>query len=320
MVVCEYANRLKKKGIKVIIASCDGTKDLSWFVGHDVETRGWLEIKADVCKDYDAVVATGWITAYTAAESGIERAYYFVQSDERRFYPAESYLRKRVEDTYRMNFKFITIADWLVNWLKNEFSVDAFLVRNGLDKNIFNTGGQKLSKRPDDKIRILIEGAIDLPFKQVPEALELASKLPEDQYEIWLVSSSGDPNPSWKIERYFSKISQRMMGDVYRSCHVLLKLSRVEGMSGPPLEAMACGCVPIISKVTGSSEYLIDGKNGFYFDSQKDSLQDVFKNAMDLQKSPEFSNSANETVEKFDWEISTDRMVNILLSQGIISQ
>jgi hypothetical protein len=52
------------------------------------------------------------------------------------------------------------------------------------------------------------------------------------------------------------------MAELYRSSDVLLKLSKVEGMFGPPLEAFHCGATAVCSIVTGCDEYLVHGWNG----------------------------------------------------------
>ena len=49
---------------------------------------------------------------------------------------------------------------------------------------------------------------------------------------------------------------------MYRSCDALLKLSRVEGMFGPPLEMFHCGGTVVCNDVTGYDEYVVDGHNG----------------------------------------------------------
>jgi hypothetical protein len=48
---------------------------------------------------------------------------------------------------------------------------------------------------------------------------------------------------------------------IYRSCDILVKLSTVEGMFGPPLEIFHCGGTAIVFDVTGHDEYIIDGVN-----------------------------------------------------------
>jgi hypothetical protein len=49
--------------------------------------------------------------------------------------------------------------------------------------------------------------------------------------------------------------------EIYRSCDVLLKLSTVEGMFGPPLEMFHCGGTAVVFDVTGHDEYIVDNEN-----------------------------------------------------------
>lgn len=309
-VVCEYANRLQDKGVKVLIASLDGSTDLSWFQGQKVKVVSWLDQQDSIRMDFDTVIATGWITAYAVATSGIGRAFYLVQSDERRFYPKESYLRKRVHDTYELPFRFITIASWMQNWLRDEFHHESALIRQGINTEIFNTSGSNILPRPENRIRILIEGAIDLPFKKIKETINFTDKLPKDKYEVWLVSSSGSPDPKWRIDRFFDRVPQKMMGDIYRSCHILLKLSTVEGMAGPPLEAMACGCVPIVYRSTGVDEYMKDGENGCVVDNI-DNVNEILINKAFAIYTNTCSGSTSKlgrVADGFDWNASTQKI------------
>jgi len=47
---------------------------------------------------------------------------------------------------------------------------------------------------------------------------------------------------------------------------VLLKLSRVEGMFGPPLEAFHRGTTCVVTPVSGHDEYVVHGENGLVVD------------------------------------------------------
>jgi hypothetical protein len=57
-------------------------------------------------------------------------------------------------------------------------------------------------------------------------------------------------------------LSQREMADAYGRAHVILKMSRVEGMYGPPLEAFHRGATTVTTPVTGHDEYVANGWNG----------------------------------------------------------
>ena len=53
---------------------------------------------------------------------------------------------------------------------------------------------------------------------------------------------------------------------LYAESDVLLKLSRVEGMFGPPLEAFHKGATCVVTPVTGHDEYIVHGENGLIVD------------------------------------------------------
>ncbi len=55
------------------------------------------------------------------------------------------------------------------------------------------------------------------------------------------------------------------MAMFYSSSDFYLSASKIEGSPLPPLEAMACGCIPVVSRI-GTCEYLVDGENGFVID------------------------------------------------------
>jgi hypothetical protein len=56
------------------------------------------------------------------------------------------------------------------------------------------------------------------------------------------------------------------MAAVYARTDVVLKLSSVEGMSGPPLEGFHLGATCVVTPVTGHDEYIEHGWNGLITD------------------------------------------------------
>jgi len=255
-VVCEHLNRLQKLGFKCLIASYDNKTDLSWFPNQSVKVIP-LKNNQKIIEQYKTVVATGWITAYELLLLNVKKKIYFVQSDETRFYPIGSYLKQRVRRTYSFPFEFMTEAKWIQKWLKENFNKDSLYIPNGINTKIFYST-TPLEPKPKNKKRILLEGAINLPFKGMEEAFKVVQGL---DCEVWCVSYDGKPKPEWHCDRFFEKVPMQDMRKIYSSCDILLKLSRVEGFFGPPLEMMACGGIPIVAKVTGYDEYIVDGYN-----------------------------------------------------------
>jgi len=67
------------------------------------------------------------------------------------------------------------------------------------------------------------------------------------------------------VDSYTTRPTVPMMATLYSSADVYLSASEYEGSPLPPLEAMACGCIPIVTPI-GTEEYLQDGVNGFIVD------------------------------------------------------
>jgi glycosyltransferase involved in cell wall biosynthesis len=252
-VICEHTNRLLKRGYDVTMISEDNKTDINWFPNQMVEIIPLSEIP----DNYDILVATGWTTAFFLKQIYAKRKIYFVQSDESRFFDKNDPNVEKVLQTYQMDYEFMTEAKWIKRWLKEKFDKEAIYVPNGLNQDFFfQTDPLEPKNR---KLRVLLEGPISIPFKGMADAFEVVNSL---DCEVWCVSSSGEPKPEWKCDRFFNKLPIDYMKNVYSSCDVLLKMSKVEGFFGPPLEMMACGGTAVVGKVTGYDEFIVDGYNG----------------------------------------------------------
>lgn len=307
-VVCEHLNRLQKLGFKCLIASYDNKTDLSWFPNQLVKVIP-LKNNQKIIEQYQTIVATGWITAYELLLLNVKRKMYLVQSDETRFYPKSSYLKTRVRRTYKFPFEFITIAKWLQIWLKENFNKDSDYVPNGINTDIFHPD-TPLETKPKNKKRILLEGAINLPFKGMKEAFKVVQDI---DCEVWCVSYDGKPDPHWHCDRFFEKVPMVNMPKIYSSCDILLKLSHVESFGYPPLEMMACGGVSIVSDIIGHHEYMIDKFNVLFTDPKntqktKTILQNLIKNKNLYQK---LQSNSQKTIDQFKWENSIKKLETI---------
>ncbi len=210
---------------------------------------------------YDVAVATWWRTVYELPNVRARHALYFIQSIESRFYAAgsDSYAAPLAELSYRYDIPVVAIARWIQAYLAFEHQRPSFLVRNGIDKDRYQPFGEVVEPRRTGSLRVLVEGPVDVDMKNVPAAVELARKGGAD--EVWLMTSS-DIEHFPGVDRVLSRVPIDLTGVVYRSCDVLLKLSRVEGMYGPPLEMFHCGGTVVTFDVTGHEEYVVHEQNG----------------------------------------------------------
>lgn len=297
--ICEHLNRLQKIGFKCLIVTLDNKTNLDWFPKQKVKVI-LLKNNSKIVEKYSNVVTTSWTTAYELLLLNVKRKMYLIQANEIPFYPKYSYLKNRVKRTYTFPFEFITISKWLQQFLKENFNKNSYCVYNGINTKIFYPD-TPLEPKPKNKKRILLEGAINIPFKGMKEAFEVVQDI---DCEVWCVSYDGKPKPDWRCNRYFEKVPLQQMRQIYSSCDILLKLSAYEGFGFPPLEMMACGGVSVVSEIDGHKEYIIDNYNALFTDPKNPSMtkKQVLRLINDKILYQNLQNNSQKTVKQFDWQ------------------
>lgn len=307
-VVCQHLNRLRDRGYDVLMISETEETEIKWFPNQKVEI-----VTMDKAPDnIDVLVATGWTTAHTALQIPAKRKYYFVQSDETRFNPVGSYSYEKALETYSMDYQFITEAKWIKNWLMEDFGKNAYYVPNGLDPELMYCT-EKRDEIPNRKIRVLLEGPIDIPFKAMEDAFNAVNDL---DCEVWCVSSAGTPKRGWHCDKFFSNVPMEQMKYIYSNCEILLKMSKVEGFFGPPMEMMACGGTCVVGKVTGYDEYIIDGYNALTVElGDVKAAHDAVKRLIhDHKLRNELARNGAKTAAEWRWDPSIDTLEKIFNS------
>ncbi|MEG7408106.1 glycosyltransferase family 4 protein [Serratia marcescens] len=322
-VIFEHATRMRKNGDDITIITEDKPNDkrLQWFPG--AEKMTWMDYSEAADKQFDLVIATWWRTVFYLHKINAKKYAFFVQSIESRFYPeGEVTLRTLVDLTYSLQVNFITEATWIKEYLKEHFDQDALLVRNGISKDYFNDGIKPKVPRAPEKLRVLVEGPLNVSFKNTELAVELCRQSRAD--EVWFVTSTeigAYPN----VDRLFSRVPISEIGSIYASCDVLVKLSTVEGMFGPPLEIYHTGGTSISYDVTGYDEYIEHNVNGLVSFSRQN--QEIIEFINRLKDNPnelaQLKANALATAEKWpDWENSSKEFAAAceqLIASGVIT-
>ena len=240
-VIFEHATRMVKEGEDVYIVTEQKVKPEEYAWHNLAHLLKWVTYDEIRDMEFDIAIATWWRTVYETYRIKAKHYVYFVQSIESRFYPEnEVGLKMLAEMTYMLDMKVITEATWIKKYLE-KYGVDAYLVHNGIRKDIFTLKGDKFKK--NDGLRVLVEGPVDVDFKNVPKTIDLVKQ--SDADEIWLLTSS-DVKEYPGVDRVFSRVPPKDCAKIYRSCDVIVKLSYVEGMFGPPLEMFHCGGTAIV--------------------------------------------------------------------------
>ena len=208
----------------------------------------------------DQAVATMWTTVDALRQyPGAVSVKYLVQGFEPDFYQPCDPLRIPANRTYSYSdISYLTVSKWCEGWLTSNWGKEVSFATNGIDTRQFEHVARKWD---GDRIRILIEGDSESPYKNVDEAFRVVDQLDPSKYEIWYMSYNGAPKDKYRVDKFLHAVPHSSVGRVYEQCHILLKTSILESFSYPPLEMMATGGVVVVIKNDGNAEYLRDNEN-----------------------------------------------------------
>jgi O-antigen biosynthesis protein len=210
---------------------------------------------------YDVAVATWWETTSHLFDLDAHRHAYFIQSLEDRFYDSGDPMRVGAALTHALPVSFITEARWIAETLEAlQPGSRAFYVRNGIDKRVFAPPGP-VPPRLEGPLRILVEGYRGSRFKGVDDAVAAVASMTKPHHLTAVLpdrASAGDV----QADTVLGAVPQTELARIYAETDVVLKLSRIEGMFGPPLEGFHRGATCVVTPVTGHDEYVAHGWNG----------------------------------------------------------
>ena len=314
-VIFEHTTRAMEMGVDVTIITRQKVSKEELYWHPKAAQLRFLTIEEAASEEYDVVISTWWAMVGEAYKIKGKQYLYFVQSIESRFAPEkEKPTRRYAESTYMMPMEIITEATWIKEYLEKNYLKHPILVHNGIRKDIYSVDGDVIEKRDPNRLRVLVEGPVDVDFKNVPKTIDLCRKSKAD--EIWLMTSS-EVTKVKGVDRVFSRVPIWEAAKIYRSCDVIVKLSYVEGMFGPPLEMFHCGGTAITYDVTGHDEYIVNGVNGLVVHrDEDDKVVEYLNNLKDnpellLQLKKGAIKTANEWI---DWQESSDRFYDAVMS------
>jgi O-antigen biosynthesis protein len=265
-VVVEHARQLvDRHGFDVTLVLAREQVEPPW------RYRGLTDIPVETLpaarhEHFDVAVATWWETAFSLFELRAERYAYFVQSLEDRFYHPDEAERIGASLTMDLPVDFITEAYWIAETIRETRPESrVFYVRNGIDKAAFPLPG-KLEVRRSGPLRVLVEGHAGVWFKGVEGAAYAAAAMKEPHHVTLVVPDVESVAGELPADDLVGPLSREQMSELYGRTDVVLKLSSVEGMFGPPLEGMHRGATCVVSPVTGHDMYVEHGWNGLVTD------------------------------------------------------
>jgi glycosyltransferase involved in cell wall biosynthesis len=331
-VVAIYAQRLKRRGHSVfVVAPAPSSPPLSQKVAMTLRDGRWPSAKkhqdshiyhgdidfqllnregpiseSDV-PDADLIVATWWETAEwinrLSAKKG--KKVHFIQHHE--VFP---YLPiERCKAVYRLPLHKIVISRWLKEIMEEEYGdPSTILIPNSVDLNQFFAASRGKQQTPT--VGFLYS---TVSFKAVDVTLDALQRARQQLGAINAIAfgsekvSSQIPLPEW-IEFHHSP-PQDQIREIYSRCDVWACGSISEGFGLPTLEAMACRCPVVSTRIGGPMDFVNEGRNGFLVDvgdsvALTDKLLEVLR--LDETSWQQMSRNAFETATQYSWDDATE--------------
>lgn len=208
----------------------------------------------------DAVIATGWSTAYLAQQaSGFKAKYYFVQDHEPEFYPTGSeYLMAR--RTYDFDLACICASPWLEQIMQQRYGRWArhfYLAYDHDQYHICDAAAHlaRFAPLPDDQPRKIAVYARDHTARRCVSLILMALQILGQQRQDFEVHFFGVEALPFSKTNFgavnHGVLESHQLEELYNSCHIGVCFSGTN-YSLVPQEMMACG-LPLLELDTDST-------------------------------------------------------------------
>lgn len=334
-IVFEYANRLKKRGhdviiyvpmiayrfnnegiigkLKIIKSSLGNTfkrgTRVKWF-DLNVPIRLIPLIKSKYIRNADVVIATAWPTAYDVYNLNNDKGekYYFIQG-----YEVWSGSKFEVDDTYRLPLKQIVIAQWLKDLMNGKFkNTNAVVAYSGIDFREFYNDNKVFD---NNIISMMYSNQKSKGYKEGLEAFERIKNKYPDLKLVLFGMEKGNDIPD--CAEFHLNPSKEELREIYSNSDIFIFPSKFEGWGLTPLEAMACKCAVVGTKVGCMCEIGIHKRNAML--SEPNDIEAMSYNIECLLNNKQLLESISQkgykTVLKFGWDKSVKKFEKILMQR-----
>jgi glycosyltransferase involved in cell wall biosynthesis len=267
----EHLNRLAEyQGFECFYTCCEEKLN---------EAKEWLVVSPKVKKipftkkaleEMDYVTLTYFETYYKVQPLKLThpKGCYFVQCAENLFF-SDEVNKNRVRATYfDQNYQIITEAKWIQEHFRTKYNKFAFYTPNHIEipQSILDEVPKwRELKAQRKKPIVLIEGNAVGYHKGIHDSYFINKRL-GDEFEFWLLTNAKENDCDKRLLEQFDKTFHATTWEealkIITQADILFKPSRVEGLSGPIMEAQQLEVPVIAYDMDSTYEQIIDGYSG----------------------------------------------------------
>jgi len=296
--IFEHVNRLHERGHEVSLYTLGEAPE--WFeLRVPVHSFEFYDELIEALAPLQAIkVATWWNTAapvwYASVLNGIP--VYFVQDIETSYYPDDESARHAVLDSYRPEFRYMTISQWNRERL-HELGLDAELIPPGIDLENFRPL-PAVQRRQD---MVLALGRSN-PLKNLTLTVEAWRALGDPRPELCLFGIEPELANEHGM-RHVESPSDEQVNALFNEATVFIQTSTHEGFALPPLEAMATGCAVVTTDAHGNRDFCVDGENCLMPEAEATAVSAALASLLgDPALRARLGRAGIETAQDYAWE------------------
>lgn len=329
-----YASRLHQRGHDVLVVSQPPEKPrllrrLKLLVGGRASPKGpttsffddlmvphhVLEAARPVTDadvpDADIVLATYWKTAQGVAGLSSQKGVKAILLQGYETSPGR--WDRAIDEAWRLPLHKIVVSRWLVDLARDRFGEStAYYVPNSVDTKQFRAPARGKQETPTVGMLYstlhlrgvdVVQAALEKLKRQVPSLRGVAFGAEEISTRL--------PLPDW-VEFHHCP-PQNQLRLLYGQCDVWVCGSRREGFHLPMLEAMACRCPVVSTRIGGPADTIEEGSNGFLVDVEDSTMLAMrLLEVLTLSETAwrRMSDAALATAIRYSWDDATDLLEN----------
>ena len=229
-----------------------------------------------ISHQFSMVCATTWTSVSVLEQLVLENENilpaYYVQDYEPLFESKSSseWEGARLSYTQIPGMVLFAKTAWLANVVSQNHHVTVHKVEPSIDHQVYYPNLSRKHDRIEIAMMIRFSTPRRAPLRTLRVARKLNQKFPD---RVKFTIFGADPERMTSIPNnttVLGHLSRPEVANVLRNSDIFLDLSDYQAFGRTALEAMACGCVPVVPKRGGASEFAIDRVNSRIVETASD--------------------------------------------------
>lgn len=267
-----------------------------------------------ISNHFSVVCATTWTSVSVLEQLVLDNENilpaYYIQDYEPLFETKDSseWEGARLSYTQIPGMVLFAKTAWLCNVVSHNHNVTVHKVEPSIDHQVYYPDFSRKHDRIEIAMMIRFSTPRRAPMRTLRVARKLAQKFPD---RVKFTMFGADPDRVNSIPSnttVLGHLTRPEVAAVLRNSDIFLDLSDYQAFGRTALEAMACGCIPVVPKRGGASEFAIDKVNALIVETALD--EDCLDKISELinysfQKLNTMKFKAIETASKFSKKRAT---------------